>query len=87
MPEALKRCGCSVEYLSAVGQGVPDLLVGVHGNNYLFEVKDGNKAASRRKLTQVQTWWHGQWRGHVAVVCSVDDAMEVVGVNVKEATA
>lgn len=75
---ALRRIGCSVEVVSSVGKGVPDLLVGVNGLNLLFEVKDGKKSASRQSLTPDQVIWHGDWRGQVNVVNSVDKALAVV---------
>ena len=57
---ALRQVGATVVDLSAVGRGVPDLLVGFRGNTYLLEVK--NKAG-RNRLTADQdvflAWWHG----------------------------
>jgi len=75
--KALRRIGCSVQSLAAVGKGVPDLLVG-YGKNILIEVKDGNKPPSAQKLTVDQVGWHESWRGQVAVVNSVDDALDLV---------
>lgn len=75
---ALRCIGCSVQVLSSVGKGVPDLLVGFQGINVLMEVKDGNKPPSARKLTTDQVIWHGDWRGQVSVVDSPDRAMAVV---------
>jgi hypothetical protein len=57
---ALRAVGASVVDLSAVGRGVPDLLVGFRGQTYLLEVK--NKLG-RNRLTADQdvflAWWHG----------------------------
>jgi len=57
---ALRQVGASVVDLSAVGRGVPDLLVGFRGQTYLLEVK--NKLG-RNRLTADQdvflAWWHG----------------------------
>lgn len=75
---ALRRIGCTVTDLSAVGGGCPDLLVGRNGVNYLLEVKDGSKPPSARKLTPHQVQWHDGWRGQKAVVKTVDEAVEVV---------
>ena len=51
--DALRKVGASVQPIHTVGGGVPDLLVGFRGQNYLFEVKDGEKAPSDRRLTAV----------------------------------
>ena len=64
-----RRLGAVVQPLHSVGQGVPDLLVGYGGRNYLIEVKDGAKAA----LTPDQVLWHNIWTGQVDVVRFVSD--------------
>lgn len=76
---ALRACGCSVQSLAAVGKGVPDLLVGYRGKNYLIEVKDGRKPTSQTRLTTDQVEWHEQWRGSKpSVVYSPADAIEAI---------
>jgi hypothetical protein len=67
-----------VQPLHTVGRGVPDLLVGFRGQNFLLELKDGSKRPSERKLTDDQQEWHQQWRGQVAVVESVDEALRLI---------
>lgn len=76
---ALRGVGCSVQPLHAVGGGVPDLLVGYRNGNFLVEVKDGNKPPSARQLTEQQREWHDAWRGNVAVVKDVGEALTLVG--------
>ena len=76
--KALRDIYCKVEILSTVGQGVPDLLVGDRGVNYLLEVKDGNKSPSRRKLTDDEQTWHDEWRGQVTVVNSAEEAVSFI---------
>lgn len=76
---ALRRAGCSVQSLASLGRGVPDLLVGVAGQNWLFEVKDGAKSPSRRALTDDEAAWHETWRGNVLTINSVDEALAAVG--------
>lgn len=73
--EAARRMGCSVQPLHSVGKGCPDLLVGISGINDLWEVKDGAKPPSARRLTPDQIEWHDAWRGHVQVVDSVEKAI------------
>lgn len=77
--DVLRDCGCSVRSLASVGEGVPDLLVGRHGRNYLLEVKDGTLAPSKRKLTEDERAFHMAWSGHVSVVNSVEEALKAVG--------
>jgi hypothetical protein len=78
---ALRTAGATVQSLAAVGQGVPDLLVGFQGKTLLMEIKDGNKTPSERRLTEPQLKWHGAWRGGpLAVVDGVDAALRMLGV-------
>jgi len=76
--DALRRVGCSVQSLAAVGSGCPDLLVGRGGVNYLFEVKDEDKAPSARVLTRDQREWHACWNGWAFVVGTAAEALEIV---------
>jgi hypothetical protein len=76
--KALRDLGATVQHLHAVGKGCPDLLVGYKGNNYLLEVKDGEKPESQRKLTPDQVIWHYDWKGHVAIVTSPKDAIDKI---------
>ena len=78
---ALRKVGASVQHLHAVGQGCPDLLVCFRNVLFLMEVKDGNKPPSKRKLTPDQVKWHQAWCGDVYVVCSVKEAMQVLGIG------
>lgn len=78
--DALRRVGCSVWSLAGVGKGFPDLAVGFRGRNLFLEVKDGSKPPCKRRLTPDEEAFHASWRGHVAVVESVEDALKIVGV-------
>lgn len=75
---ALRAVGASVEILSGVGKGCPDILCGYKGHDYLLEVKDGRKSPSRRRLTPDEAVWHSSWRGWVRVVNSVDEALAAI---------
>lgn len=81
----LRKAGVTVQPLHAVGQGVPDLLCGYRGRNFLLEVKDGSKPPSARKLTDDQVDWHRDWRGSVYVVSSVTEAFTAIGIWTKDA--
>jgi hypothetical protein len=75
---ALRKIGCSVQHLHTLGKGVPDLLVGRNGWNFVIEVKNGKLPPSKRKLTPDEQEWHDAWRGFVFTVYSADDAIERV---------
>jgi hypothetical protein len=79
----LELHGARVQSLASLGHGVPDLLVGYKGRNYLLEVKDGSLPPSRQYLTPDELEWHARWEGHVAVVNSPDVALAVVQKRVK----
>jgi len=72
---ALRKVGATVQDLSRVGGGCPDLLVGYRGENYLMEVK-----VKTGRLRQSQIEFQKTWDGDdVFVVRSVDDALIAVG--------
>lgn len=75
---ALRRAGCTVQSLAAIGKGCPDLLVSFGGHNVLVEVKDGGKVPSAQKLTEDQVKWHERWQAKVWIVRDVLDAADVV---------
>ena len=86
--EALRAAGASVIVLSSVGQGCPDILCGYNPGlsieldgdvipielNILMEIK-----SDTGKLTPDQVEWHAAWRGQVAIVRSVEEALQVIG--------
>ena len=75
---ALRQVGATVVSLHTVGKGVPDLLVGFRGRNYLLEVK--NPRGRGRRLTPAEARFLETWRGQVAVVVTVGEALRAVGV-------
>lgn len=84
---ALRAGGATVQSLAAVGDGCPDLLVGLYGHNLLVEIKDGTKPPSARRLTPEQERWHAAWTGQVAIVCSVEGARRLLEVMHERAQA
>lgn len=84
--EALRRAGASVQPIAAMGRGVPDLLIGYRGRNYLLEVKDGGKRPSARRLTKDESGWHEAWGGQVAIAETVEAALALIGRDPNEAT-
>ena len=75
---SLRKAGCSVQSLAAIGKGCPDLLVAFGGHNVLVEVKDGAKVPSAQKLTADQVKWHAKWPAKVWIVANEMDVAEVV---------
>ena len=75
---ALRKVGCSVGITSTLGNGYPDLDIGFRNRNLKLEVKDGSKPPSERQLTPDQQKWHNEWRGQVAVVESIEQALKVI---------
>jgi Holliday junction resolvase len=74
--EALRSAGASVQSLATIGKGCPDLLVGYKGMSLLFEVKDGTRSPSKRRLTDDQEEWIKAWRGGaVWLITSVPEAL------------
>ena len=76
----LRAVGASVQSIATVGNGCPDLLVGVRGFNFILEVKDGSKSESRRRLTDDEKKWHDSWRGNVRIVTCLDEALDAIGI-------
>ena len=88
--EALRAAGCSVEIVDfpcdlIIGRRV-FIGRGIRGRpevkfNYLLEVKDGNKPPSARKLTKNEQKFHDTWRGQIAIVENVAEALAAVGLG------
>ena len=76
--DALRKMGFTVYSLAPLGKGVGDLLVGAAGSNYLFEVKDPAKPPSKRRLTDDEQRWQERWKGQVATILTVEDALAVI---------
>ena len=77
--KAFRDLGCSVRSIHMVGDGVPDLIVGIAGITLLVEIKDGKKPPSARQLTRAEALFHENWRGRKPeIVMSVTDAEEIV---------
>lgn len=74
----LRSLGATVQPLHSIGRGCPDLLIGWRGTNLLFELKDPAKVLSARRLTGDEAIWHAQWRGQVAVIETIEQALEAM---------
>lgn len=70
---AVRKIGCSAWSVASVGEGFPDICVGMNGYNLLLEVK-----IARGRMTTDETQFAASWRGQVATVRSADEAVEFV---------
>jgi Holliday junction resolvase len=75
---AFQSHGCSVTLLHRVGEGCPDLLIGLLGQTLLVEVKDGTKSPSQQAKTPAQVLWWSEWKG--GPVATINDLAGVVRV-------
>ncbi len=76
--DTFRQLGATVQILSDVGKGCPDLVVGIHGINFLVEVKDGSKPPSKQKLTEHEQVFFDIWRGQVCVIKNQDEAVRLI---------
>lgn len=70
---ALRDAGMSVRSLANLGQGMPDIIVGVGGINILMEIKTPSG-----KLTEAEKAFLEEWLGQAAVVHSVEEAFDTI---------
>lgn len=75
----LRKCGVSVAVTSMIGKGFPDLIIGRAGRNYLIELKDGSKSASRKQLTPDEQEFFDSWSGQVNKAESFDEIALIIG--------
>lgn len=71
--KALREAGAYVAYLDTPA----DLLIGYMGRTIIFEVKDGNKPPSARKLTPNEQEFHDNWTGgELYIITCTQDALD-----------
>lgn len=75
---ALRKRGCSVSSIAELKNGQGDLLVGFRGRNYLFEVKDPDAPAARRKQTKTGDTFASTWRGQRHIIFTEEQAWGVI---------
>lgn len=73
-----RKLGAKVLILSQVGNGCPDILIGLLRANSMpwcapIEIKDGSKPPSQRKLTPDEQKFHDEWEGFVHIVNNEQD--------------
>lgn len=75
---ALRKIGASVTPTHQVGNGFVDLVCGFRGRNVLFEVKDPKQPPSKRRLTDDEAIWFGNWRGEAYVIETAEQAIAIL---------
>jgi hypothetical protein len=73
-----RKLGAKVLILSQVGNGVPDIAIGLLRSNStpwcaFVEIKDGSKFPSQRKLTPDEQKFHDEWEGFVHIINNEQD--------------
>lgn len=77
--KVFRQLGASVAITSTLGKGFPDLVVGLRGCfNLLVELKDGSKPPSARKLSEAEQEFHQNWKGQIAIVSTMEEAVQLI---------
>ena len=75
--------GVVVFHTHELGKGFPDIICSWRGarnmQNFLFEIKDGDKPPSARKLTPKEELFHDTWPGQVDVIETAEEALLIMG--------
>src|SRR5687768_14880854 len=80
--EALQKIGVKVCVLG--GKGIPDLLVGYRQKLSLFELKDGSRKPSQRRLREGQQRFADEWQDYpVFKVETLKDAFDALGIEIQ----
>jgi hypothetical protein len=75
---ALRAIGASVSPTHTIGGGFPDLVCGFRGRSVLFEIKDPAQPPSKRKLTDDEAIWFGNWKGEAYVIETAEEAIQIL---------
>lgn len=73
--------GVRVGITSSLGKGFPDLVVARGKNVFLVELKDGQKSASRKKLTKDEEKFKAEWEGCYYVCESLEEVLRAIGLQ------
>ena len=76
--EKFRQLGASVQILSMIGKGCPDILVGLNGKNYLFEIKNPDQPISQQVLTEHEIRFFANWNGHVEIIKTEEEVTNFV---------
>jgi Holliday junction resolvase len=70
----LRALGFSVRSTAEVGKGFPDIVVGAHGKNFLFEIK----ATKKEKLTLDEVDFACTWRGQIHTATKTEEILSII---------
>jgi len=73
--DELRQLGVSVRSIHRLGEGLPDLLCGFQGRNYLLEVKQPGK---RDDLTEAEAAFSHSWRGQTDIITTTEEAWDII---------
>lgn len=76
--QELRKLGISVLHTHQLGRGAPDLILGYRNDNFMIELKDGNKTKSQQKLTPDEVEFQAKWKGNYAVCNSLEQILSVI---------
>jgi hypothetical protein len=74
----IRGVGCSVLHTHQLGKGAPDIIVGYKFNNYLIEIKDGDKPLRQQKLTPDEVRFQAEWQGNYYVINSFEQLRDII---------
>lgn len=74
----LRNIGATVFDCSAIGRGFPDIVVGIFGKNYLFEIKNPEYYW---QLTPGERQFHDSWKGSAFIVETIEDVKRIIGIE------
>jgi Holliday junction resolvase len=76
--QQLRKIGISVLHTHQLGRGAPDIILGYRNENFMIELKDGNKTKSQQKLTPDEIEFQAKWQGNYAVCNSLEQILSVI---------
>ena len=74
----LRDLGVSVLHTHQLGRSAPDLILGYRNENFMIELKDGNKTKSQQKLTPDEIKFQCEWGGNYAVCNSIEQILTTI---------
>ena len=75
---AVRAMGATVQVLSEVGKGFPDIIIGCNGYNVLIEIKNDEQSASNQRLTVAEKRFHNSWNGEIYIIRNIEEAINLI---------